>query len=543
MTQFLQGSGGVGLTDLLKDGHKHFSGVDEAVMKNIEACKKLSTITRTSIGPNGMNKMVVNHLGKLFLTNDAATIVREMEVVHPAAKLVALAAKAQEEEIGDNTNLVIVMAGRLLESAEDLLRTGLHTADIIAGYSRASKASLEQIDTLCMHTIPDLRDHKAVALALKSAIGAKQYGLEDILAELVAKACIQILPKDPKAFIVDNVRVAKIPGMSVHDSFLMKGFVLTRDAEGTIKHVDSAKIVVYGTEVDLSATETKGTVLIKDANELMNYSKSEEEAMEKCVQEIADTGVNVLVAQSVVSEMAMHFCERMKIMVLKCPSKFEIARICKLTGATSLARFGAPLPEEIGTADRVSVDEMGGHKCTTFVRDSIESTRVATIVLRSSTANHLDDLQRAVDNGVNIYKQMVKDQRMVAGGGACEIRLAAHLNELAEKTPGLEQYAIKKYAEAFETIPRTLAENAGQDTTSTVSDLYAAHTEGKFNMGINVEEEGITDMMAANIMDHLVSKKEALRLAAEAAITVLRVDTIIMAKQAGGPDNSRGPGD
>ena len=382
-----------------------------------------------------------------------------------------------------------------------------------------------------------------VLLAGSSVAGAKQYGLEDILSELVAKACIQILPKDPTKFIVDNVRVAKIPGMSVHDSFLMKGFVLVRDSEGTIKHTDKAKIVVFGTEVDLSATETKGNVLIKNAEELMNYSKSEEDAMEKCVQEIADTGVNVLIAQSVVSEMAMHFCERMKIMVVKCPSKFEIARICKLTGATSLARFGAPLPEEIGTCDRVSVDELGGRPCTTFIRDSVESTRVATIVLRSSTANHLDDLQRAVDNGVNIFKQMVKDQRMVAGGGACEIRMASHLNALAEKTPGLEQYAIKKYAEAFETIPRTLAENAGQDTTSTVSDLYAAHTGGNVNMGINVEQEGIADMMATSVMDHLVSKKEALRLAAEAAITVLRVDTIIMAKQAGGPDNSRGPGD
>lgn len=542
MTQFLKGSGGVGLSDLLKDGHKHFSGVDEAVLKNIEACKKLSTITRTSIGPNGMNKMVVNHLGKLFVTNDAATIVKEMEVVHPAAKLVALAAHSQEEEIGDNTNLVVVVAGTLLESAEDLLRTGLHTADIIAGYSRASKAALQHLDTLCCHAVPDLGDEKAISLALKGAIGAKQFGLEDFLSELVAKACIQILPKDPKNFNVDNVRVAKIPGMSVHDSFLMKGFVLVRDAEGTIKHVDKAKICVFGTEVDLSATETKGNVLIKSAEELMNYSKSEEEAMEKCVQEIADTGINVVVAQSVVSEMAMHFFERMKIMVIKCPSKFEIARLCKLTGATSLARFGAPLPEEIGTCDRVSVDEMGGQKCSTFIRDSVEATRVATIVLRSSTANHLDDLQRAVDNGVNIYKQLVKDQRMVAGGGACEIRLASHLNDLAGKTPGLEQYAIKKFAETFETIPRTLAENAGHDTTSTVSDLYAAHTEGNVNMGIDVEKEGIADMKASNVLDHLVSKKEALRLAAEAAITVLRVDTIIMARQAGGPDESRGPG-
>ena len=161
----------MGLSDLLKDGHKHFSGVDEAVLKNIEACKKLSTITRTSIGPNGMNKMVVNHLGKLFVTNDAATIVKEMEVVHPAAKLVALAAHSQEEEIGDNTNLVVVVAGTLLESAEDLLRTGLHTADIIAGYSRASKAALQHLDTLCCHAVPDLGDEKAISLALKGAIG------------------------------------------------------------------------------------------------------------------------------------------------------------------------------------------------------------------------------------------------------------------------------------------------------------------------------------------------------------------------------------
>lgn len=257
------------------------------------------------------------------------------------------------------------------------------------------------IDSLEAHQLSDLRDQEAVSAVLQSAIGAKQYGLEDMLAPLVASACIQILPKDAKQFNLDNVRVAKIPGMSVGDSFLMKGFVLTRNSEGTIKHVQDAKIVVFGTEVDLSATETKGNVLIKNAEDLMNYSKSEEEAMDKCVREIAETGVNVLVAQTTMSEMALHFCERSKIMVIKCPSKFEVARLCKLTGATSLARFGAPLPEEIGVADRASVDEIGGIPCTTFVRDSLENTKVSTIVLRSSTANHLEDLQRAVENGAS----------------------------------------------------------------------------------------------------------------------------------------------
>jgi len=531
------------LTDLLKDGSKHFSGIDEAVLKNIEACKKLSTITRTSIGPNGMNKMVINHLNKIFVTNDAATIVKEMEIVHPAAKLVAMSAKTQEEEIGDGTNLVVVLAGTLLEYAEDMLRQGLHCADIIAGYSKAIKAILQFIDNLEVKKCENARDEGQVSEALLSAIGAKQWGLEPFLAPLVAKACIQILPKDVKQFNVDNVRIIKIPGMSVHDSFLMKGFVMPRDSEGTIKHVQNAKIVLFGTEVDLSATETKGNVLIKSAEELMNYSKSEEEAMDKCVREIVEAGVNVLIAQSTISDMALHFCERNKLMVIKCPSKFEIARICKLTGATALARFGAPLPEEVGEADLVSVDEVGGTNCVTITRDSLEQTRVSTVVLRSSTANRLDDLQRAVEDGVNIYKQIVKDSRLVAGGGACELRLAAELKDLANKTPGLEQYAIRKFGEAMETIPRTLAENAGQDTTSTVSNLYAAHAAGNLNHGVNIEQAGTLDMVEAKIFDHLVTKKEAIRLSAEAAITVLRVDTIIMARQSGGPDPNRAPGD
>jgi len=423
MTQFLKSSGGVGLTDLLKDGAKHFSGVDEAVLKNIEACKKLSEITRTSIGPNGMNKIVVNHIGKQFVTNDAATIVREMEVVHPAAKLVALAAKTQEEEIGDATNLVVVIAGVLLDSAEGLLRQGLHQADIISGYITATKAVDKHIESLCAWKIEDLRNEAQVTRALRSPIAAKQYGLEDFLAPLVAKACIQILPKDVQNFNVDNVRVAKIPGMTVTESFLMKGFVLTRDSEGTVKHMDNAKLCVFGTEVDLSATEGKGNVLIKNAEELMNYSKSEEEAMAKAVKELADTGVNVVVAQNAISEMAMHFLERHGIMVVKCPSKFEIARLCKLAGATALARFGAPLPEEVGSCDRVSVDEIGGIRCCTFLRESQEHTRVSTVVLRASTSSTLDDLHRAVDNGVNNFKQLVKDPRLVAGGGG--VRAAA----------------------------------------------------------------------------------------------------------------------
>eukprot|EP00961_Rhodomonas_salina_P036919 496535-Rhodomonas_salina.8 len=236
------------------------------------------------------------------------------QVVHPAAKLVAMAAKTQEEEIGDGTNLVVVLAGVLLEHAEMLLKQGLHTADVIEGYSKASKGVLGYIDTLEVSKCEDVTKVDDVSRALMASIASKQFGLESFLAPLVANACVQILPKDIRQFNVDNVRVCKIPGMSVHESFLMKGFVLVRDSEGTIKHMDKAKIVVFGTEVDLSATETKGNVLIKNAEELMNYSKSEEESMDKCVREIVETGVNVLIAQSTISDMALHFCERNKLM-------------------------------------------------------------------------------------------------------------------------------------------------------------------------------------------------------------------------------------
>eukprot|EP00294_Goniomonas_avonlea_P001277 CAMPEP_0114564122 /NCGR_PEP_ID=MMETSP0114-20121206/13518_1 /TAXON_ID=31324 /ORGANISM="Goniomonas sp, Strain m" /LENGTH=540 /DNA_ID=CAMNT_0001750101 /DNA_START=10 /DNA_END=1632 /DNA_ORIENTATION=- len=535
MTSFMKGTGGIAFSELLKDGAKHFSGIDEATMRNIDACKKLSQITRTSLGPNGMNKLIKNHLEKLFVTNDAATILKEMEVVHPAAKLVALASKMQEQESGDATNLVVVFAGELLLQAENLLTMGLHIADIIAGFEAAQKEVLNHISELCVRQVKSPRDQAEMAAVLQSVIASKQYGLEDIIAPLVAKACIEVLPKDPKHFNVENVRVAKIIGSSLSASHVVNGFVLPRDSEGVIKKVDNAKIAVFNCGIEASSTETKGTVLLKSAEELEQYSLSEEHAVEKMIKEVADMGINVVVTNGTVGEMALHFLERYGIMVIKCPSKFETRRVCKTIGATGMARVGAPTPEEMGTCDHVSVTEIGGTKCCIFRQDA-ETSKVSTIVLRSSTQNVLDDLERAIDDAINVFKMTCKDPRFVAGAGAAEIELARMCSNLADATPGLEQYSMRKYGEAFEVIPRTLAENAGQDATASIASLYAAHASGNVNGGVNIEETGnILDAVQANVLDHLVAKADALRLASNAAITVLRVDQIIMAKQAGGP--------
>eukprot|EP00742_Colponemidia_sp_Colp-10_P000949 GILJ01001029.1.p1 GENE.GILJ01001029.1~~GILJ01001029.1.p1 ORF type:complete len:543 (-),score=112.98 GILJ01001029.1:275-1903(-) len=527
-------SNNYGLGSLLKEGAKHFSGVDEAIIRNIEACKQMSQITRTSLGPNGMNKIVINHLDKLFVTSDAATIVKELEIVHPAAKMIVLAAKMQEQEVGDGTNLVIVLAGELLTQAESILRMGLHPSEVISGYEKASKKAIEILDDLVCYTLDDIRNKDKLAYSIRTVIAAKHFGYEDLLSGLIAEACLTVMPRNPKNFNVDNVRVAKILGSNLFETRVLRGLVVTRDAEGSIKHVKNAKVAVFGCPLDTASTETKGTVLLHNADELMNYSKGEENALEKVIKEVADAGVNVIVSGGSIGELALHYIEKYEMMAVKILSKFELRRLCRAIGATALVRVGAPTAEEVGSADEVTTEEIGSQKVTIFRRDT-EDSKVATLVVRGSTQNLLDDVERAVDDAVNVVKSFAKDARFVPGAGATEIELAHRIQQFGAATPGLDQYAINKFAETLEIIPRTLAENAGLSATDTLSGLYAAHHKGEKNVGIDVEAGGVKDVAEAGVLDHLATKMWAIKLAADAALTVLRVDQIIMAKPAGGP--------
>eukprot|EP00252_Welwitschia_mirabilis_P000282 TRINITY_DN10305_c0_g1_i1.p1 TRINITY_DN10305_c0_g1~~TRINITY_DN10305_c0_g1_i1.p1 ORF type:complete len:545 (+),score=113.41 TRINITY_DN10305_c0_g1_i1:134-1768(+) len=525
-----------GLQAMLKEGHRHLSGLEEAVLKNIDACKQLSVITRTSLGPNGMNKMVINHLDKLFVTNDAATIVNELEVQHPAAKLLVLAGKAQQEEIGDGANLTISFAGELLQGAEELIRTGLHPSEIIYGYTKAINKAIDMLGELVENgsETMDVKNKDQVILRMKAAVASKQFGQESILCPLIAEACIQVCPRNPVNFNVDNVRVAKLLGGGVHDCTVVRGMVLKNDAVGTIKRVEKAKVAVFGAGVDTTATETKGTVLIHSAEQLENYAKTEEAKVQELIKAVADSGAKVIVSGGSVGEMALHFCERYKLMVLKISSKFELRRFCRTTGAVSLVKLGQPSPDELGFADSISVEEIGGVRVT-LVRNEQGGNLVSTVVLRGSTDSILDDLERAVDDGVNTYKAMCRDSRILPGAGATEIELARRLKEFAYKETGLDQYAIGKFAESLEMVPRTLAENAGLNATEVISSLYAEHASGKTSFGIDLDQGICRDMTTEGVWDVYLTKFFALKYAADAACTVLRVDQIIMAKQAGGP--------
>ena len=488
--------------------------------------------------------MVINHLEKLFVTNDAATIMKELEVVHPAAKLLVMASQQQEHELGDATNFVIVFAGELLDKADQLLRLGLHTADVVSGYEVAIKKALALLDQIVVESIKDFKDVSSLTRAIRSAVGAKQSGYEEFLSGLVVKAALEVMPSNAKNFNCDSVRIVKVLGSSILDSQVVRGMVFHREPEGDIKKIKKAKVAIFSCALDVAQTETKGTVLLHNAGELLDFSKGEEKQLERCIREVADAGVKVIVVGSGIGDLALHFCNRMGLMVIKILSKFDLRRLCKVTGATVLTRVGSPMPEELGYCDVVEALEIGSDRCTVF-RQEEEKTRTATIVLRGGTQNFLDDVERAIDDGVNLIKALTKDARLVAGGGAAEMELARLLTDEASKTGGMHSHAIKAFAEAFEVVPRTLAENAGYDGTEIISRLYAAHAAGKSHAGVNIEDDefGVFDVIAdapQAVLDSHTVKFWALKLAADAALTVLRVDQIIMSKPAGGPKAPKG---
>ncbi|TKA29858.1 hypothetical protein B0A50_03222 [Salinomyces thailandicus] len=545
---------------LFKPGYQNYDAEDGAVVRNIDACRTIASTVQTSLGPYGRNKIVINHLQKMILTNDAATILRELEVVHPAAKLLVMASQQQEAEMGDATNLVIVLAGELLKKAEDLLRMGLKTSEIVQGYERAQRYALQVLEELEVDSVENIRDQAELAKAIRTVVAAKQSGSEDFLADMVAEAVLAVLPKNPYNFNVDNVRVVKIMGGSLEQSKVVKGMVLGREPDGSVKKASKGKVGVFSCPIDISQTETKGTVLMKNAKELYDFTKGEEQQMENAIKELHDSGMRVVVAGAGVGELAMHYLDRFGILVIKVLSKFELRRLCRVVGATPLARLGAPMPDEMGNIDIVETLEIGGDRVTVF-RQENEQTRTATLVLRGATQNHLDDIERAVDDGVNVVKAITRDARLVPGAGASEMQLVERLTAMADKTSGLAQYAIRKYAEAFEVVPRTLAESAGLDATEVLAKLYTAHhiqsppaskqTNGTKKdakddededevpcTGVDIENNdgtGTLDAEDEGILDLMVTKNWAIKLATESARTVLSVDQIIVARQAGGP--------
>lgn len=528
---------------LFKQGYQSYSSSDGAIIRNIEAVREISSIVQTSMGPSGRNKIIVNKLGKTFITNDAATMINELEIVHPAVKLLIMASKQQELEMGDNTNLVIILAGELLNIAEKLLTLGLSVTEIIQGYNLASHYAIQQLDNLVINEVDQLGDSQELYKVIKAVVSSKQFGLESTISKLIIKAVQMVLnPKNPRTFNIDSIRVVKIMGSSLGQSEVIKGMVFPREPEGSVKQIkQKSKVVVFSCPIDISTTETKSTVLLHNAKEMLEFTSGEEQQLDQMCKEISDSGVKVIIAGASVGELALHYFNKYEILILKVPSKFDLRRICQVCGATPLPRLGAPMVDEMGEIDVIETKEIGGDRVTIFRQDNESISRTSTIVLRGATQNNLDDVERCIDDGVNSIKGLFKSNKLLPGAGSVEIELVKLITKYGESTPGLSQLAIKHYAKAFEVIPRLLAETSGINSTEILSKLYSIHSlndNSGLNIGIDIENNsnnGLINVDDEIIYDLLSSKRLAINLATEAACTILSIDQIIMAKRAGGP--------
>jgi T-complex protein 1 subunit theta len=527
-----------GVQGLLKEGGRHFSGVDEALLRNIEACKSLAQITKSSLGPYGMNKLIVNHLGKHYVTSDTNTMITELEVMHPAAKLLVLAAKSQEQEAGDATNFCVSFGGELLQRAEELLKEGIHASDVLKGYELARNKALDFLDSSKAWTCTDLRSEEQITKCVKTAVAAKQFGMESLLSKLVAQACVKVMPTTPSKFDVDNVRVTKIHGGNINSSFVVEGMAIAREPAGVEKSKEKAKVAVFAQGIETNSTETKGTVLLNNADELMSFTKGEEERMEQFIKEIKDAGVDVVISGGGISEIAVHYLNKYRILAIKITSKFELRRACRTCNATSIIRTGPPIPEEIGYVESIKLEEIASQKLT-IIKSA--DAKISTIVLRSASPNALDELERSIDNAVSVVRCVTKSPNFVAGAGATEIEMAHQLQQFGATVPGLDQYAVLKFSEALEVVPKVLAENAGHNHVDAITALYTAHEKGEKGAGIDVDSPSmICDAVEKGILDHCESKRWAMRFTIDAVLTILQVDQIIMSKQAGGPKPPEG---
>lgn len=481
----------------------------------------------------------MNHLGKLSVTSDASTILREVEVSHPAAKLMVHAANAQDAEVGDGANFVITLSGELIGNAEALLLDGLTAAEIVEGYEKAGEKCIAVLESLVVEGSDkfDARDVEQVTWRIRGAVSSKQYGYSDFLCKQIAEACVAVCPENPKSFNVDNVRVVKLPGGGSLDSLVVKGIVLQSTPKGNILRVKDAKVAVYSQGLDSGNTETKGTTLFRSAAELEAYSNDEEALLEKTVAAIAQTGVKLVVSGGSIGEMALHYFQRYKMMVLKIGSKFELRRFCRVSGASAISKFQAPTVDQIGFVQSCAVEEIGGAKVTR-VEQSDALSSVCSIVIRGAAENSLDEIERCVDDGVNAYKVLCQDPRVVLSNGGVEKELAKRIRAFGNQLHGLDQHSVSAYADALDAIPKLLAENACQEDANEVSSSPSAPAAGADAATGDVaaaSPASPTLMQEGVVYDLYRTKHRGIKHATEAALAVLSVDQIIMSKPAGGP--------
>jgi thermosome len=513
---------------ILKEGTTRTRGRDAQEM-NIMAAKIVAEAVRSTLGPRGMDKMLVDSLGDVVITNDGATILKEMDIEHPAAKMMVEVAKTQDEEVGDGTTTAVVLAGELLKKAEELLDNEVHPTVIAKGYKIAAKKAEEVLQGLAVEVKEEKDlDELLKKIATTSITGKSPEGAREYLAELAVKAVKTVIDEDGK-IDVENVKMEKKVGGSISDSKFINGIVIDKEVvhPGMPKRVENAKIALINSALEVEDTETDAKIRITSPEQLKAFLDEEERILKEMVEKIKESGANVVFCQKGIDDLAQHYLAKAGILAVRRVKKSDMEKLSRATGAKIVTKIDSISAEDLGKAELVEERKVGDDRMV-FV-EGCENPKSVTILLQGGTEHVVDELERGMNDMLHVVANVLEEKKILPGGGAPEIELSLRLREFASTLSGREQLAAEAFAEAMEIIPKTLAENAGLDPIDAIVDLKAAHERGDKSAGLNVFTGEVVDMVKEGVIEPLRSKVQAIRSATEAAVMILRIDDVIAA--------------
>jgi len=525
---------------ILKEGSSRSRG-REAQHTNIMAAKIVAESVKSSLGPKGMDKMLVDSFGDVTITSDGRTILDEMDIQHPAAKMMVEVAKTQDNEAGDGTTTAVIISGELLSKAEELIEKNVHPTIIIDGYKKAAEKALEVLEKIAIHTEQNTEEYlKKVAMtSMASKLVAEH---KEYLADLAVKAVLAVAEKEGEKYKVDvdDVKVEKKPGESVRDTKLIHGIVLDKEVvhSGMPKRVEKAKIALLDCSLEIEKTEFDAKINIESPEQMEAFLKQEESMLKEMVDKLAAIGANVVLCQKGIDDMAQHFLARKGIMAVRRIKKSDMEKLAKATGGRVVTNLDAITPADLGYAEVVEERKIGDDKMT-FV-EGCKHPKAVTILIRGGSERIVDEAERSLHDALCVVRDVVEEPKILAGGGAPELEVSRMLKKYAETLPGREQLAVKSFAEALEAVPTTLTENAGLDPIDILSELRARHEKGETWAGIEVHDGKVQDMLKAGVFEPLAVKKQILKSATEAASMILKIDDVIAAGKMKAPPTPPG---
>ena len=512
---------------ILKEGTERTSG-RSAQSNNIAAAKAVADSVRSTLGPKGMDKMLVDSMGDVVITNDGATILKEMDIEHPAAKMIIEIAKTQEQHCYDGTTSAVVIAGELLKRSEDLVEQNVHPTVICEGFRLASDKASELIEAYSIEVDQDMLEEVAkTALTGKSAGAVKEF-----LADISVRAVLAVAQEVDGETVVDldDIKVQKRQGGSIKDSSLVDGIILDKERvhSGMPRSVSGAKVALINSAIEVKKTEVDAKIQITDPNMLSQFLDEEEQYLRSLVDKIQNSGASVVICQKGIDDVAQHYMSKAGLFAIRRAKKSDMEALSKATGGRIVTNIDDLSSDDLGSASKVEERKIGESDMV-FVTGCPDAKSVS-VLLRGGTEHVVDEIRRAFDDAVGVVAVAHEDGVVLTGGGSVTAAISRELRSYAEGIGGREQMAIEAFSGALEVIPRTLAENAGLDPVNTIIDLRKSHSEGKSYFGVNVYEGGVADMNEGRVFEPSRVVEQAIQSASETAVMILRIDDVISSR-------------